>query len=53
MSNKIKELIVLLEKEKTKVRKLEQEVARLKAITLSTLVDTYDEKKEQDENISG
>lgn len=53
MSGKLKDLMILLDKERAKVRKLEQEVQRLKALHVNALVDKYDKEKETNENISG
>jgi hypothetical protein len=52
MSNKLKDLIVLLDKERAKVRQLEQEVQRLRNMAMHALVEAHD-TKEEDENISG
>ena len=41
MSGKIKELILKLEQERNKVKKLEEEVKHLKAMTLKVLADKY------------
>ena len=52
MSAKLKEVIVLLDKEKAKVRKLEEEVKHLRAMLMQSLIDqewqylTDDEIKE-------
>jgi hypothetical protein len=45
MSGKVKELILKLEQEKLKVKKLEKEVERLKAMTLSALANKYDKEE--------
>jgi len=52
MSNKLKDLIVLLDKERAKVRQLEQEVQRLKNMAMHALVKAHD-TKEDNENLSG
>ena len=39
MSAKLKEVIVLLDKEKAKVRKLEEEVKHLRAMLMQSLID--------------
>jgi hypothetical protein len=39
MSAKLKEVIVLLDKERAKVRKLEEEVKRLKDMLLKSLIE--------------
>ena len=52
MSAKLKEVIVLLDKERAKVRKLEEEVKHLRAMLMKSLIDqewqylTDDEIKE-------
>ena len=51
MSNKLKDLIVMLDKERAKVRKLEEEIKRLRAMLLQSLVEN--DIKEPDENLSG
>ena len=39
MSNKLKDVIVTLDKERAKVRKLEEEVKRLRNMLMQSLVD--------------
>jgi hypothetical protein len=43
VSAKLKEVIALLDKEKAKVRKLEEEVKRLKAMLMKSLIEKSEE----------